>query len=171
MPARANAKIADTVENRLGVAFQNGLNDQIYVGRAKTTAASAVNVLFEGGNSPNYDGLSGGKLRIPEGTVVSGRAIVSCCNATDDPATNLNYGNGYVFDFVIRNLNGTTALPVAGVTVTALDTTASHALPAANVVVTADDVNDALNIAVTGVASKTHYWEVILIVSSTSFFG
>lgn len=171
MPARAQAKISDTAENRIGVAFQNGINDQVYVGRARTTAASAVNMLFESINAPDPLGATGGKLRIPEGTVVSGRCILSCCNATDDPATSLNYGNAYTFDFVIRNLNGTTALPVAGVTVTALDTTASHALPAANVVVTADDTNDALNIAVTGVASKTHYWEAVILVSSTSFFG
>jgi hypothetical protein len=171
MPARAIAKIFDTTENRLAVALQNGMTEQILVGRARTTAASAVNVNFEPVNHPDFNGTTGGRIKIPEGTSVAFRGLVVCANATDDPATSLNYGNAYEFSGVIRNLNGVTALPVAGVTVTALDTTASHALPAANVVVTADDTNDLLNIAVTGVAAKTHYWRVFLTINSVSFFG
>lgn len=171
MPARAQSKLFDTVENQIAVALQNAMNEQIYVGRARTTAASGVAVKFEPRNGPDPVGSSGGSLKIPEGTTVAFSGLVVCANATDDPATTLNYGNAYTFSGVIRNLNGTTALPVAGVPVTALDTTASHALPAGNVVVSANDTTDTLEITVTGLASKTHYWKVFLTTNAVSFFG
>lgn len=171
MPARATARLMDTQENRLGVALQNGLNEQILVGRAQTVGAVASQIRFEQSNHIDISGVSGGRLRIPEGTSVAFRGLLVAANATDDPATTLNYGNAYEFSSVIRNLNGTTALPAAGVTVTALDTTASHALPAANVVVTADDTADVLSIAVTGIAAKTINWRLYLTCNSVSFFG
>jgi hypothetical protein len=171
MPARAQAKLFDTTENRLGVNFQNGSYDKIIVGQATTVGAVASNILFDSVTFPSASGSGGGKLRIPEGTVVGFYILLTAANATDDPGTTLNYGQSYEIKGVIRNLNGTTAIPVAGITPVALDTTASHVLPAGQVVVTADDTNDALNIAVTGVAAKTYYWRATAYLSVANFFG
>lgn len=171
MPARAQAKLFDTQENRMGVAFQNGSYDKIIVGNATTVGAVATNILFDSFRAPDPSGVNGGKLRVPEGSVVGFYILLTAANATDDPGTALNYGQAYEIKGVIRNLNGVTSIPAAGITAVALDLTASHALPAGNVVVTADDTNDALNIQVTGVAAKTYYWRATAYLSAASFFG
>lgn len=171
MPARAQAAIFDTQEKRLGVAIQNGSYDVPIHGRATTVGATSANIRFDSVKNPNPSGDGGGLLRIPEGTSVQFRIQLTCVNATDDPGTSLNYGQGYEIVGVIRNLNGTTALPAAGVTVTTLDGTASHVFTSSNVTVTADDTNDALNIAVLGIAAKTYYWHATAYINAVSFFG
>jgi hypothetical protein len=171
MPARAQAKLFDTQEARMGVAFQNGSYEKVLIGTASTVGAVASNILFDSFKAPDPTGTSGGKLRIPEGTVVGFYILLTAANATDDPGTSLNYGQAFEIKGVIRNLNGVTAIPVAGITPVALDTTASHVLPAGQVVVTADAANNALNIAVTGVAAKTYYWRATAYLSVANFFG
>lgn len=171
MPTRAQAAINDTTANRLNVALQRGFEEDIYEGRAQTVGAVTQNILFDFTTNPSSLGTGGAKLSIPQGTTVHFRGLVTCANATDDPGTSLNYGNAFSFEGVIRNLNGTTAVPAAGITVTTLDATASQVFTSANCVVTADDTNDALQIAVLGIAAKTYNWKCKLIVNSVSFFG
>ncbi len=171
MPARASAAINDTQDNRLGVALQRGFEEDVYEGRAQTVGAVSANILFDSLTNPSVSGQGGSKFRIPQGTTVHFRGLVTCANATDDPATALNYGNAFSFEGVIRNLNGTTAVPAAGITVTTLDATASQVFTSANCLVTADDTNDTLQIAVLGIAGKTYNWKCKLIVNAISFFG
>jgi hypothetical protein len=107
--------------------------------RNKTTdGTTAVTLLLDG---------SSARLTIPSGKILSGIVEILGSRSTGAEVA------VYTRHVAIKNVGGTTTL-VGTVDTIGVDTAAGT-----TIAITADDTNDALQIAVTGVASQTWRWE------------
>lgn len=123
----------------------------ILVARRETTNATANQVLFLNGSSE--------RLTIPAETTWTFSIKLSAYNDTD------NQGGWWIFRGGIRrNQSNGTALVGSIITENGVEST----LSAASASVVADDTNEALEIRVTGVASKTIRWVAVVDISQVS---
>lgn len=113
-----------------------------FVARNKTTGGTTAVTLFLDGSSS--------RLTIPSGKVLHATVLITG-SKSDGSAVAV-----YMRQVAIKNVGGTTSL-VGTVNTLGTDTAAGT-----SIAITADDTNDALQIAVTGVASETWRWTAVV---------
>jgi hypothetical protein len=105
--------------------------------RNKTTTNSAVTLFLDGSST---------RLTIPSGKML--HATVHIVGSKSDGTAVASY----MRQVTIKNVGGTTSL------VGTVNTIGTDEAASTSIAITADDTNDALDIAVTGIASETWRW-------------
>ena len=108
-----------------------------FILRNKTTTNAAVTLLLDGSSS---------RLTIPSGKIL--HATVHILGSKSDGTAVANY----MRQVCIKNVGGTTSL------VGTVNTIGTDEAAGTSIAITADNTNDALDIAVTGIASETWRW-------------
>lgn len=149
-------KIADSTGSQIGEAVKFGQGAKL-IWEGTTTDNVATELFLRSKDNP----ASGGRLLIPNNTLIVGNGIFAAYNDTDN--TVLCSGR---FAVGVTNLNGTVA--ASGVTLE-WDTAATDANPfiqyfvgSAGFAVTYNNTLDALTVTVTGTAARVIRWRVEL---------